>query len=369
MENKYNTMIYPFDVDSVSLIRHYDIVEDYNFVHVVSPNGWGLTGKDVGYTDDGEPLGIVVENDFNKALEDCDTVLFVKSNQELDFFGIVYPKMIIAAETSKNIVCTIKLEEKEKNIISSICSKNNKFFKYIIKEFKQLDGPLEEENYKIDVPVIFVAGLCERTNKFEIQLNIREALLQMGYQVSQIGTHSYCELMGFHSFPQFMFEKDFYEWEKITLFNHYVKKLEVTEEPDIIVIGIPGATMPIDELFTNKFGNMVYQVSEAISPDVAVLSVLYQKDITTDYFKFISTAHKNKYGFDIDCYNMANAIYNDDYSKFVRKVQYVTCNYKFISEKIKSYSSLETPVFNILDKDAGKQMTEFLVDKLSEYAI
>ncbi|WP_034847108.1 TIGR04066 family peptide maturation system protein [Ruminiclostridium josui] len=369
MKSKYNTMIYPFDIDSVSLIRHNDIVEDYTFVHAVSPNGWGLTGKDAGCADDGEPTGLIVESDFNKALEDCDTVIFVTSSIELDFINNVYPKIIKAAESSKNIVCAIKLEEETLLKVSEICSKNDKFFKYLIDDHKASKNLLLEKIFKVDVPIIFVAGLCEQTNKFEVQLNIRKNLMKMGYKVSQIGTRNYCDLMGFHSFPQFMFEKDFYEWEKVTLFNYYVRKIEIEEEPDVIVIGIPGTTIPFNETFPSKFGILAYMVSQAVTPDVTVLTTLYQKGFSKEYFDLMSKVHENKFGYSIDCYNIANSIFNSEYSRLVEKMQFVTLDYKFISEKIKSYSNLQTPVFNILDKNDGKRMTEFLVNKLSEYAV
>ncbi|MBU3107437.1 TIGR04066 family peptide maturation system protein [Clostridium gasigenes] len=367
MKNKYKTMIYPFDVESVPLIRHNKLINNHNFLHVIAPNGWGISGKDAGCVDDGQPIGINVENDFDKGLENCDTVFFNESSREIDLERFIYPKIIKAAENSKNIICTIKLEDEMVNKISNICNENNKYFKYFIYTCDSIMSIPTEQIYQINTPVIFVIGLSERTHKFEIQLNIRENLKEMGYKVSQVGTRHYCELMGFHSFPKFMCSKSITESEKVTLFNHYIKNIEAKEQPDVIVIGIPGGTMPYNYEFTNRFGILAYQVSQAVKPDGVVLSTLYNK-FSSDFFELISKSHKYKFGCSIDCYNVTNASLNIPTSQMTGQLHYTTMDWNFINEKKKIYSTLDTPVYNILDTDDAKSMANFLVNKLAEYS-
>lgn len=368
MKSQYKTMIYPFDIESAPLIRHNSLINSYNFLHIVSPNGWGLSCKDAGNVDDGQTIGINVESDFDKGLENCDTIFFNTPSRNIDLEGLIYPKIIKAAENSKNIICTIKLENEIIDKISCICNENNKFFKYFSNTYDSIINiPPTEQIYQINTPVIFVIGLSERTHKFEIQLNIRENLIKMGYKVSQIGTRHYCELMGFHSFPKFMYSKSITESEKVTLFNHYIKGIEAKEQPDVIVIGIPGGTMPYNYEFTNRFGILAYEVSQAVRPDAVVLSTLYNK-FSSDFFELISESNKYKFGYSIDCYNIANASLNIQTSQSTVSLQYTTMNYNFINEKKKIYSTLDMPVYNILDTDDAQSMSNFLVNKLSEYA-
>ncbi|MGN2368809.1 TIGR04066 family peptide maturation system protein [Clostridium cagae] len=366
MKNEYKTMIYPFDVEFTPLLRHSKLVDKCNILHVISPNGWGITGKDAGCEDNGQPIGIIVEKDFDKGLEDCDTVFFADSSIKVDFYQYIYPKIIKAAENSKNIICTIKLENEVIDNISNICNKNNTFFKYFTDTYDSVKIPSIQKIYPINTPVIFVAGLGERTHKFEIQLNIRENLQRMGYKVSQVGTRNYCELMGFHSFPKFMYSKSITESEKVTLFNHYIKSIEKKEKPDIIVIGIPGGTMPFNYELTNRFGILAYEVSQAVIPDAVVLSTLYE-NYTPEFFELLSKSFKYKFGYNIDCFNIANASLNIPISKLEGILQYITMDSKFINEKKKNYSKLESPVYNILDTDDAKSMSDFLVNKLMEY--
>ncbi|WP_010293415.1 TIGR04066 family peptide maturation system protein [Clostridium senegalense] len=366
MENKYKTMIYPFDIESIPLLRHSNLIDNIEFTHVVSPNGWGISGKDVACEDGGQPVGITIDSDFAKSLEDCDTVLFSDYSRKMNLNKFIYPKIIKAAESSKNIICTIKLDDEIINEVSRICNENNTFFKYFNKKCNNIVNPESEEIYQINTPVIFVTGLGERTHKFEIQLNLREDLIKMGYKVSQVGTRNYCELMNFHSFPQFMYSKAITEWEKIILFNYYIKSIEIREEPDVIIIGIPGGTMPFNYEFTNKFGILAYEVSQAIAPDAVVLSTLYN-NVSPDFFELISKSYKYKFGYSVDCYNISNVSLNIPASRTVESLQYITMDWKFINEKKKTYSKAEKPVYNILDKNDPGELSEFLINKLQEY--
>jgi peptide maturation system protein (TIGR04066 family) len=124
----------------------------------------------------------------------------------------------------------------------------------------------------IDTPVIFVLGTGERTNKFEIQLALRENMMKMGYKASQVGTREYCELLGFHSFPRFMFGNGISEISKIASFNRFIKSLERDECPDVIIIGVPRGIMPFNNRLPNGYGILAYEVSQAVTPDSTVYS-------------------------------------------------------------------------------------------------
>ena len=368
MNLKSNTLIYPLDINSVSLIRHNNLIDKYKITKAVVPKAWGFTGEDASVIDKGDYLGLIVESDFDEAVKECETVLFVESETKLNFNNMIYPQLIKAVESSKNIVCAIKLEDKVKEEIVNIANKNNSTFEYLIEGNNDIEVPLIEYTDKINVPVIFVAGLCERTNKFEVQLALRENLINMGYKVSQIGTRKYCELMGFHSFPEFMYSKEFYDHEKVTLFNEYVKLIELDENPDIIIIGIPGATIPYNDIFKGRFGILAYEISMAVSADITVLCSLLERCFDKKYFELMSNIHKDRFNSTIDCYNISPAMYNKKYSEYLKSVQYINTSSEYVNKKIEDYKNLKTPIFNVLDKNDGKKMTEFIVNKLVGYA-
>lgn len=366
MKYKKELMIYPFDEESISLLMHSSLINDYTIAHIISPNGWGLNNKEIQYTYNNETKKLTISNDFYSSLENCNTVFFNESSKKYNINELIYPKILKAAESSKNIICSIELEDYIIDKLKKICNSKNTSFNYMINNKLKPISIIDTKIYSIDTPIIFVMGLAERTNKFEIQLELRESIKSMGYKISQIGSKNYCELMGFNSFPQFMYSKSFDESEKIILFNHYIKNIEISEKPDVIIIGVPGGIMPYNNVFTNRFGMIAYELSQAVTPDAVILSVLYN-DYDPKFFNMLSESCKYKFGYNIDCYNLTNVQYSSESIAAQKALEYITLDSNAINEKVKEYSSLSVPIYNILNKSDGKVMTKFIIDKLTSY--
>lgn len=367
MNNIERVILYPFDIQSSPILRHKQLLKDYDIVGVVSPEGWGLSGEDAGKADYGSKLYIDVESDFSKSLRSCDSVFFVDSFYGLDFEKEIYPKMLECIEAKKNILALMDIQQEFQDKLEQLCRNNNVYYKNLLLEERIIYTVGKEDNIiKIDIPVIFVVGLAERLNKFELQLALREKLIKLGYSVSQIGSRKFCELMGFHSFPEFMHSTYISEVEKIVLFNLFVKQIELREKPDVIIIGIPGGTMMFNNEYTNKFGIFAYEISQAITPDLVVFSTLYE-DFTPDYFKKISHSSKYRFGFEIDCFNLANTIFDMQKLGSLEKDLYLKLSSSFIDEKVNFYRNQGIQVYNALNDNDLKMLVNYIVEKLSEY--
>lgn len=370
MNTKQKLTIYPFSVQLSSVVRHSRLLKEYDIVKLVSPVGWGLNGKDAGRADGGNNLGINVSSDFDASLDHCDTVLFADSYYTLDFEKYIYPKIMKAINAGKNIICTIDLEQDKQKELEVLCSQRERCFKYYgFKNCTYITPVFEiirENLHKINTPVIFVTGLSEKTYKFEIQLSLRESLLGMGYKVSQVGTRSYCEIFGIHSFPEFMYDTTITESKKVVIFNRYIKEIENKEKPDVIIIGIPGGIMEFNDEFTNRFGILAFEVSHAVTPDVSVLSIPYD-EYKPESLENLSKSVKYKFGFDINCFNITNN--QPDWLAISKGVEisFLTVELNFVDEKLKSFQCINTPVFNILNKDDPHRMADYLIDKLADY--
>ena len=363
---KQRLMVYPFDNEFLPVVKYSELMLDYNIAKLVSLKGWGLAGKDAGVAGKINETGFSVSGDFKEALAECDTVLFVDSNQKTDSDKIVYPKMLDALDNKKNILCSINMDDKVKDQLTGL-AKDKGVSCNFLKDSKTYQAPIKNEIYNINTPVIFVLGIAERTNKFVIQLALRNRLLKEGYKVAQIGTKDYCELLGFHSMPGFMYAKSLTEAEKITLFNHYVKSLEVTQKPDVIVIGLPGGTMKFNNKYTNQFGIMAYEISQAIIPDAAICSILYE-EYTPPFFENLFISLKYKLGFKVDCFNVSNYQFDWGRSDNTEQMAYTLLEANAVTEKTKTWSDSETLVYNILDENAADEMYKFIMDKLGDYA-
>ena len=371
MNKKENLIIYPFDIQSTPLLRNEKFLEQYNITALISPKGWGFDGKDGSCADKGENINIDVSSNFEEALELADTVLFSESYLSLDFRKMVYPKIEKAVKSNKNIICTLDIEKEICCKLENECRKRDKYFKNYKNDhdiqYKKYEKIKKESIYEISTPVMFIVGMGERTQKFQLQLSVREYIVKMGYKVSQIGTRHYCEMFGFHSFPQFMFGNSMSEVEKIVAFNLYVKKLEIEEQPDLIIIGIPGGLLPFNNMFTNRFGALAYEISRSIRPDVAILSTFYE-DYKPEYFERLSNLIKYRFGYEIDCYNLSNVKFDWDNSRNSEVATYSMLSCEFIDKKKKHFEKLNTLVFNAFNKSDLHNASNVIIDALAKYS-
>jgi peptide maturation system protein (TIGR04066 family) len=366
--------VYPYDLEFTPVLRHSDMLKDYDIVKLISPKGWGLSGLDCGTLDGGAELGMIIEEDFDEAIKMCQSVLFLysfneKYSHDKEFIrNMVTEKIYKAIEAGKNIVCDVKLGMDTINTIKELCSVKGVRFNNISAigdpDNSNLIKIPGEHRVSIETPVVFVMGLSDQTNKFEIQLALREALIQKGYKVSQIGTRNICELLGFHAFPHFMFGNSYEESEKIVLFSHYVKNLEMTEKPDVIIIGVPGGIMPFNNIVTNKFGITAFEVSNAVLPDYVIFSILYE-EFDEKYFQMLDETMSYKFGFEIDCFNLSNVKFDWAASEMDKDVSFITLNSGFIDKEIKNFSGVKKPVINAMSKEGIEIMINHLLKELN----
>ncbi len=371
-------LIYPYDLQFTPILRHRDLFKANGSFTLCSPPGWGLTDKDASYSDGGPSLDTKVLSNFEELLTFSDTVWFTESENKIAFNEFLYFKIQQAIKESKNIICTIDLNEKITDI-KDACNKRNVHFEYNLTSFnlsnieKQIELSYKLGNHKLcrfNTPIVFVAGLTEKLHKFEIQLVLRELLQKMGYKVSQIGSRNFCEMLGFHSFPRFMYSNSVSESTKVLLFNNYVKKIELEEAPDIILIGIPGGIMPLYDDAASGFGILAFEISQAVVPDFTVFSVPFEDQLDKDYFRKISRLLKYRFGLDVSCFNIANKQVDWVQVDQEGKESYCKVHQDLIEKKIKDLNKdMEyQSYFNILNPDDALKMSTILIDTLCKYA-
>lgn len=223
---------------------------------------------------------------------------------------------------------------------------------------EKLDEISDEQ--KICIPVIFVAGITPYTEKFHVQLALRKHLLNDGYKVSQIGSKSYSILFGFHSYPSFMSDT-LDNTEKILLFRKYVKYIEKQEQPDIIVIGIPGGIMSINRKHHFDFGMTAYMISHAVEPDYVIMSMLYSQNYTEEQLEEINQTCIHKFNWRIGSFHLSNSLL-DPASLKSEIVKFIKIGNKKYLNKVEGLYDLMNPI----DMD---KMYEDMISKLTSYNV
>ena len=372
MKELENILIYPYNEQFTPILRNTSFVKSYNKIYLSSLSGWGFCNEDAGYVDGGDNLGIIVDNRFEEYFNECETVMFVDPDYPIDYDKFIYPRIYKAIDKGKNIICLINLKDKLHEIKKYCEIKKVSFKNYSDSNLdtSTFAGNNIEENEILDLntPIISVVGLSDNTDKFALQLEIKTELEDMGYKVSYIGSREYCEFFGAHSFPKFMFDKNMSESDKIYLFNKLVKYIETKENPDVIIIGVPGGILPHNKKISNNFGITAYEVFQSITSDALVLSVFHE-EYNEKFFKSINNNIKYRFGIEIDVINILNK--KVDWGEMMaiqpKKISCTTINKEYLKESVAQLKSLtQIPIYNLHDKTNNPKITEILVNKLEE---
>lgn len=362
--HKKRALIYPYDCESTCLIRFNHLNKIFDIVGIVSPRGWGLTDKDAGIADGGDMIGLRVENGFEVYDDnDYDAIALVDSCRELDFENIIYPKLESLIAKGKDIICLKEVDASQLKLMKDLCDKYDTSFQHFSCDWEPIK-PNMTNIFNIEVPIVFVLGLGDRTQKFNIQLSIWEGLKNLGYNVSQIGSKNYSNIFGFHPFPSFMFSKNLKEQDKVILFNRMVKKIEIEEKPDVIVIGIPGGIMAINKDITQGFGILPYLICQAVKADISILSVYYD-EYNAKFFREIEILAKYRFGTLIDCFNISNIKIDYLETENSKEMSYIMLDTDFIDRKKNNYVGVTKAIFNVLNKNDQNNMTRYIINTLS----
>lgn len=279
-------LVYPYNILVASLIRHRDYIKNYEVEYVVSPKGLWLGGKDARESDQLFQTGITVTEDYEQALENCDAVIIAEYDTENvpKFYYRIMDRIKQALENRKEVFCTLKLKQESVTWLKRYADLCQAKFVYALDAVKD-DLPENLDMHFVkqpETPVVCILGLSENCSKFELQMQLHRGLENMGYRVSHVGSKHYCELMGFHSFPEFMYQP-YRETDKIKALNRYLLSIEEQENPDIFLVGVPGGMMPVNDKIENYFGILPVETSYAVRGDFNIVSTYYETSVKSSF--------------------------------------------------------------------------------------
>lgn len=351
-------LLFPYNYNCCEILRYKDMLTEYEVIGVIAPYGWGVSGKDAGIVDGGRDIGINILESIDYGQE-FQGILIVAdyTNEEIERAVLVY--IADAISHNKEVIFATEVSKKIKELYSD----QSEQITYLTDK-----PPIIKHRWKllkINTPIVAIAGMNELTHKFKIQLEVNQYFRKKGYKVSHIGSKQYGELFGIHSFPDVMYS-DLNETEKIYCFNKFIKDIEKQEQPDMIIVGVPGGVMPYNEKFPGYFGITMFEVMQAIRPDVLIMSCLYE-NYNTEYFDNLATGIRYKFGIDVDAFNISTFQVDTNESEQNRVLQYYKVTNNEVSKLIDSCGDSSIPIFNIMNGTDGQKIAELVLNKLQEY--
>ncbi len=365
-------LVFPYGHDCEPIIRHADMLDDcYDIVALVSPGGWGLAGKNITVGSAGNKL--TIHETFEEVTEKFDSLFipsFETSDEQIE--NRIIDKVITLIPRLSHILCVARLTQANRKKLKESCRQNNPSCDFMdfceSKGLENYDLTEPAEKYPslqlLDVPVVVIAGMWEKTDKFEISLSLRERFQRDGYKVSQIGSRDGCGMLGFHSFPRFMFQKDLDGTVKIPCFNRWIQQIVKQEQPDLVLITVPGALQDFNEQFTRGFGLLHHEVFQAVVPDALVMCTFYMNEFTEGLEK-LSLSCKYRFDTPVDIFHMSNLYIDITDSEEFKRIITNSIYRRTVSETIdKKFKNSSIPIFNGLELEECDRMYEVLLEKL-----
>jgi len=372
LSNIKNVAIYPFSAESIPVVNYLNKLNPtYKISVLISPSGLGLVGKDASVADNREPMGIIVQGNINNVLDQFDVLLITDGNETDDMHKHSYEYMLLAIENKKDIICAMTLSQEK---LDAIILKS----KQAGVDFNYCKGTLETSAYFQSIqsqsralytpstPIIFVGGLIEDANNY-VLLSMATKFKNQGYKVSAVCEKSDCKLYNFHIQPAFLKSKEYSEVEKITKYNQLINCIEELDNPDVILIQIPGGMMKYNNILTNDFGVYAYLISQAIQPDYFICCTMYGS-FPSEFSSKISEDFSYKFGFEINCIHMSNKMLDYQESLQQRKLCFLQYSHSKVNNAVDACNYEDNiPVFNLLNESDNENMYQSMVEELNEY--
>ena len=361
-------VIYPYGNKAEPLVRHFNLLQEYELAGLISPNGWGLVGETIGINQRGKPVNLTIQADFSGLNESTDTVLIPDVEIDEKYENRLVDELIQQIPKIKEILCAFSLSAQSLKKIEEACTINNSVFTVINQsDFQSQPDKTQEdvEFYSINVPVITIMSQWNDMDKLEISLLLRDKFIRDGYSVSQVGSRAYAELFGFSAFPGFMTEPVIGEENKVIMFNHFIEKMSRIESPDVIIITIPGAMQNMNQEHLNGFGILPYLTTQAITTDILIASVFYNPG-SVQYLAEMSNLCTYKVGAPIDCCHMTNMFIDMASTKEKKKVVINKVYRESVQETVEKNAKLSSvPLFNMYSEEEAEKAYQSILKKLS----
>ncbi|MDR2569150.1 MAG: TIGR04066 family peptide maturation system protein [Oscillospiraceae bacterium] len=354
---KEQVTIYPYNNDYEPFINHKSMIHSMEIISLVSPKGWGMTG-DVINSDDSL---MEVHDNFSVGINSCTTVWFVEDDLIPLPHELLFLNVTEAIEKKKKIIFS---RYKDKQLYQEVDRMIPTELKLTPPRYEVYDNLFNPKKlYSINIPIVIIAGISEKTDKFSIQVKLRNQFMKRGYKVSSVSTRLDSSIIGMHPLPSFMLDNHKSTEERILEYNHFIKHLELIEQPEIIIIGIPGGVLPYNNYLYNKFGVMAFEICNSVRCDCAVLCSLFS-DYSHDYFDEIAEGLFNKYEMDILYHHIA-ARMRDNLHDSINEYEfnYLSLDENYVKEKIKACGIMNA--YNMLDVNDASKVVENIIEKFS----
>lgn len=345
---KEKLAIYPFSEEMITILEHQNKIQDYELTYAVIPKGWEPSDESL---EQYKELICFEEIFYSDNLINSIDILLLCKPRMINNFSMYNNMIAIAEKNNKRIMYVYDLEHE--------VAKQRKKDWFCLRPEK-VQKPQNSELLSIDIPVIMIFGLGDNCEKWDLQLGLYDYFNQKGYKASLISRNGIAQIMGIHNFPLCLDNSELTFSQQVKSLNAFAKKIELEENPDLIIVDVPGGIMKYSPTIPNGYGYLPFMICNAILPDISILS-LYCGEYGIDSIKEIQSACIYRFSAKVDYFHISKKVCNYDIET-KQMIYYSVENPYFLEKIIRPQENL--PAFNILDQESREKVFDNIMNEL-----
>ncbi len=350
-------VVFPYHPDLRVLVEHEDMMKGYR-----------LTGF-LSYKEDkrfiqslNQALGID-ETECEQLMKRCDAIVLIDNYR--GFSNDKYYRIIDDAIANNKEILVTPLAELQLDLKSYEG-------KYQLLEFlpdDMADGETKCNNiskdflYDITVPAIGIVGQGKNCEKFKTQLLMKEAL-EDEYKTVMICSNALGALFGCYTMPQFIFQGHPFK-EKIIKFNHFVRDIIKSEDPDVIVLGIPEGVVPFSKYEFHHFAEYPLIVSNSVPLDLGIQCTYLMPELGLEFALEKSGEFcENRFSIPISSFVISRVTF--DISVANEKIYFDFMDDSFLDKNYPNLKNLKVSAINIRNRNEAVCLLKATVAQLED---
>lgn len=295
MSEKKRIAFFPVFADTLPIIRYYGRYRsDVEIVELISPPGSCVCGKDAGFLDNREPIGMTVKSP-DEANPDLWDELYVLRHdvlglEENEVQEKLYNPMLSIAQSSNKSVRTVSSSRTDIKVSGTGSRKYKR---------QGVLNPIKKY-------VVFIGGVIGEANSFEVFLNLYGEL-RRNLRVAAFSTSENAEICDVVSLFSLVQERSLFEAEKVFAINDAISNAIKETDADLVVIHVEEAMMSFNNSLTNGFGIVPYMITQIISPDFSICCLpcdCADPEFITEFAQGL----EGRFSFSPDVWHISNAL-------------------------------------------------------------
>ena len=352
MKKKKIVLVYPIHKENIGVVRWLSSM--HSVIAGVSP-GYLDENQDIGELDNRNSLNIPSKLRIEEVMQNvkCDLII-IYGNTNSTYEKNVIMKTIKIANRKNIPVLPVNFKEGEYGTI------NNVYIDARKATYRWKHNIPDSYFYDLDIPTIYVGGLLNDSNTYEVIVGIVLALRKKGIKVVAVANEETSEVFGIYSMPKEFFDDTYSPDDKIKNMKRYLHLISRNSGAEILIVQIPGALMEYSEVLTSGYGIIPYLFSKILIPELFYFTLPYELVEKDSLNKIVEYLNK-KYDFETQGIFPTNQIVDGTESFYEENLVFYYQTLEKMKQVIKD-ADINIQMYSLYEDDNFEKIAEQIME-------